>query len=181
MSNQGNRRGPSGHRAGEDHPRARLPDADVEIIRELHEQHGLGYGTLAEKFETLREPCATEHACVSCQGGGHVHEITKDSISVVSWEEMNTLECPRCKGTGIMTCLACKGKGYEPAVTLDGLLEVARTIANVSLVHYTTIDEWSCYIWQYKLENEPPFKNREGKGPTPYEAALRAMAATVEV
>lgn len=36
---------------GQNHYRARVPDADVAMIRELHEKHGLGYKTLAKKFE----------------------------------------------------------------------------------------------------------------------------------
>lgn len=48
--------------SGESHPRVKAPDADVELVRELHEQHGLSYGALAEKFEvpraTIRNWCA---------------------------------------------------------------------------------------------------------------------------
>lgn len=40
-------RAPSGHRCGESHPRARLSDGDIERIRALHDQHGLGYARLA--------------------------------------------------------------------------------------------------------------------------------------
>ena len=43
-----------GHRRGEAHPRAKLSDNDVALIRTLHERHGLGYGTLAAKFETSK-------------------------------------------------------------------------------------------------------------------------------
>lgn len=39
-----------GLRIGEDHPRARLTNAEVERIRSLHGE-GVGYNTLAEKFE----------------------------------------------------------------------------------------------------------------------------------
>ncbi|MCS3902806.1 DNA invertase Pin-like site-specific DNA recombinase [Methylohalomonas lacus] len=45
---------PSGHRAGESHPKAKLSDNDVRLIRELHENHGLGYGTIAKKFDSSR-------------------------------------------------------------------------------------------------------------------------------
>lgn len=55
------RRSWTGHRMGESHPRARLSDHDVELMRRLHEEHGLGYGTLADKFEcgasTARDIC----------------------------------------------------------------------------------------------------------------------------
>lgn len=55
------RRSATGHRMGEHHPRARVPDEDVALIRELHEQHGLSYDCLAEKFElpksTVRDYC----------------------------------------------------------------------------------------------------------------------------
>lgn len=41
----------AGLRIGEDHPHAKLTDAEVERIRSLHEAEGMSYGTLAEKFE----------------------------------------------------------------------------------------------------------------------------------
>lgn len=55
------RRAPSGHRCGESHPKATSDDSEVQIVRELHEEHGLGYGTIAEKMElpksTVRNWC----------------------------------------------------------------------------------------------------------------------------
>ena len=55
------RRSWTGHRIGESHPRARLSDTDVSLIRTLHEEHQLGYGTLAEKFgvakSTVQDIC----------------------------------------------------------------------------------------------------------------------------
>lgn len=42
-----------GYRLGEDHQNARLTDAEVEIVRQLHER-GMGYETLAEKFEVSK-------------------------------------------------------------------------------------------------------------------------------
>lgn len=55
---KGIRRGWTGHRIGESHPRAKLSDHDVRLIRELHEQHGLGYKRLGEKFEAPRSTIA---------------------------------------------------------------------------------------------------------------------------
>jgi predicted DNA-binding protein (UPF0251 family) len=43
----------SGLRIGEDHPNAKLTDAEVEQIRLLHKS-GMGYGTLAEKYEVSK-------------------------------------------------------------------------------------------------------------------------------
>lgn len=40
-----------GRRVGESHPRAKLTDREVEMIHQLHEQHGLGYRRIAAKFE----------------------------------------------------------------------------------------------------------------------------------
>ncbi len=37
-------------RAGENHPRAKLTDHEVEMIRQLHEQ-GVSYRKLAKKFD----------------------------------------------------------------------------------------------------------------------------------
>ena len=44
-------RSPTGHRCGESHPRAKLSDDDVRLVRALHDE-GLGYKRIAEKFET---------------------------------------------------------------------------------------------------------------------------------
>jgi antitoxin component HigA of HigAB toxin-antitoxin module len=50
-----------GSRVGETHHRAKLTDHDVDLIRELREDHGLTYQCLAEKFEcsksTIRDIC----------------------------------------------------------------------------------------------------------------------------
>ena len=43
----------AGLRIGEDHPNAKLTDAEVERIRSLHES-GMNYETLAEKFEVSK-------------------------------------------------------------------------------------------------------------------------------
>lgn len=43
----------AGLRIGEDHPNAKLTDAEVELIRQLHEE-GMSYETLAEKFEVSK-------------------------------------------------------------------------------------------------------------------------------
>jgi len=42
-----------GLRVGEDHPKAKLTNRDVELIRRLHEE-GLSYRTIAEKFEVSK-------------------------------------------------------------------------------------------------------------------------------
>ena len=41
------------YKRGETHPRAKLSDDDVRLVRELHDE-GLGYKRIAEKFETSR-------------------------------------------------------------------------------------------------------------------------------
>ena len=43
----------AGLRIGEDHPNAKLTDAEVERIRSLHED-GMSYDALAEKFEVSK-------------------------------------------------------------------------------------------------------------------------------
>jgi hypothetical protein len=40
----------NGLRIGESHPNAKLTDAQVDEIRDLHEEHGLSYNAIAEKF-----------------------------------------------------------------------------------------------------------------------------------
>lgn len=42
---------PAGYRVGESHPQAVLTWADVDLIRELHEEHGITVAELARKFE----------------------------------------------------------------------------------------------------------------------------------
>ena len=44
----------AGLRIGEDHPNAKLTDAEVERIRDLHEFDGMTYKALAEKFEVSK-------------------------------------------------------------------------------------------------------------------------------
>lgn len=46
-----------GYRVAEDHPRARLTDSEVELIRELHGE-GMSYVQLAVKFETSKSTIA---------------------------------------------------------------------------------------------------------------------------
>ncbi len=43
----------AGLRIGEDHPNAKLTDAEVERIRSLHEE-GMGYEAIAEKYEVSK-------------------------------------------------------------------------------------------------------------------------------
>jgi len=40
-----------GRRYGEQHPRTKLSNQDVVLMRELHDEHGVGYRKLAAKFE----------------------------------------------------------------------------------------------------------------------------------
>lgn len=41
------------YKRGENHPRAKHSDDDVRLMRELKDE-GLGYGTIAKKFETSK-------------------------------------------------------------------------------------------------------------------------------
>lgn len=43
-----------GLRIGEGHPNSKLTDAEVEIIRQLHEDDGMSYKEIAEKFEVSK-------------------------------------------------------------------------------------------------------------------------------
>lgn len=51
----------AGIRVGEDHQRAKLTNAEVDKLLDLHEEHGMGYGRLAELFgvskSTTRDIC----------------------------------------------------------------------------------------------------------------------------
>jgi hypothetical protein len=48
-------------RIGQRHWRARLSDGDVQLVRTLHQEHGLGYTALSRKFDqpraTIRDIC----------------------------------------------------------------------------------------------------------------------------
>lgn len=41
----------AGRRVGESHQNAKLSDDDIRLILELHSYHGVGYKTLAKKFD----------------------------------------------------------------------------------------------------------------------------------
>lgn len=43
-----------GIRVGEDHQRATLTDADVELMRQLREEDGMTYDQLAQRFEVSK-------------------------------------------------------------------------------------------------------------------------------
>ena len=47
-----------GNRVGEDHRLAVLTDAEVELVRQLHEADGLTYEALAEKFGVSKSTIA---------------------------------------------------------------------------------------------------------------------------
>lgn len=44
----------SGRRVGEDHPQAVLTDHEIEVMRDLHENHGIGYRRLSRIFDVPR-------------------------------------------------------------------------------------------------------------------------------
>lgn len=52
-----------GLRVGQDHQRARLTDRDIELLLDLHENHGWGCKRLAAKFEICHQ-----HAARICKG-----------------------------------------------------------------------------------------------------------------
>jgi hypothetical protein len=48
----------AGLRVGEDHPRAKLTDEEVERMRAMHEQEHIGYRRLAKMFELSKRTVA---------------------------------------------------------------------------------------------------------------------------
>ncbi|WP_198420340.1 hypothetical protein [Sulfurimicrobium lacus] len=66
----------NGLRIGEDHPNAKLTDADVERIRSMHED-GVNYETLADKFEVSKwavgRICRYERRAQTPADFKHVH------------------------------------------------------------------------------------------------------------
>lgn len=61
-----------GHAIGEWHPSAVLSDAEVEVMRDLHENHGWGYWRLAQKFgiskSAARDICLYRHRAQTVAG-----------------------------------------------------------------------------------------------------------------
>ena len=47
-----------GRRIGESHHRAKLSDADVDLVRELREAHGISYEEIAKKFAVSKSEVA---------------------------------------------------------------------------------------------------------------------------
>lgn len=58
---------------GEHHPKARLSDADVDRIRELHEESGFSYGVLAIMFNTPKDTIA------------HICQYRRRTTTAVAW------------------------------------------------------------------------------------------------
>lgn len=54
-------------RVGQDHPRAALTDAEVDLMRHMHEVEKIGYRQLAKMFEigktTVRDICNYRTRC----------------------------------------------------------------------------------------------------------------------
>ena len=54
-----------GRRVGEDHQNSVLTDHEVELLLDLHENHGFGYRRLARKFDlsraAVRDICKYRH------------------------------------------------------------------------------------------------------------------------
>ena len=70
----------AGLRIGEDHPNAKLTDAEVERIRSLHEG-GMSYETLAEKFE------------VSKWAIGRICRYERRAQTPVDFKRVHVLDC----------------------------------------------------------------------------------------
>jgi len=80
----------AGLRIGEDHPHAKLTDAEVELIRQLNEE-GMHYEQLAEKFEiskwTVGRICRYEIRAQTCAQYKPVIYVYKP-LDNATWFEM---------------------------------------------------------------------------------------------
>lgn len=78
-----------GYPIGEGHHRAKLTDADVQQILELHFDHGLGYGTIAKKFDDLPGGLSKAQVARVCRGQqrGQVAHATKHLVQSLPWPE----------------------------------------------------------------------------------------------
>jgi len=61
---------------GEDHPQARLTDAEVEMVRRLHEDDGMSYEALADKFDVSKW-------CI-----GRICRYQRRAQTVAKWKEV---------------------------------------------------------------------------------------------
>lgn len=74
-----------GRRIGEDHPAARLTDDEVDLMRQLREEHGWGWRRLAQKFEvstqTVRRICRYQRrASITLRFKSAVYLTTNDVV-----------------------------------------------------------------------------------------------------
>lgn len=73
-----------GLRVGEDHQRSKLTDADVELMRRMHENEKIGYGRLAVMFEvnksTVRRICKYEIRCQTPDTWKETRQAQRDRV-----------------------------------------------------------------------------------------------------
>lgn len=93
-----------GLRIGEDHPNAKLSDADVDLIRDLHEEDCLTYETLAEKFEVSKwaigRICRYERRAQTPSSHKRVLDAS-DYPRVQELQEQGYRKCEICEELGV--------------------------------------------------------------------------------
>lgn len=90
-----------GIRVGEDHQRAKLTNAEVDRLLELHEDHAVGYRRLAELFavskRTVRNICNYERRAQHASDFIRGNAATVQQRRVLSPETMGPISC-ECAG-----------------------------------------------------------------------------------
>lgn len=92
----------SGIRVGEDHQRAKLTNAEVDKLLDLHEEHGMGYGRLAELFGVSKS--ATRDICRYLRRAQHAVDFRRATAPTI---EQRRLADPVHMGPTHAPCAGC--------------------------------------------------------------------------
>lgn len=93
-----------GVRVGEDHQRAKLTNAEVDRLLDLHEEHGIGYRRLAEIFgmskRAVRDICNYDRRAQHATEFRRAAAPTIEQRRILSPETMGPISC-ECAGCHI--------------------------------------------------------------------------------
>lgn len=91
-----------GIRVGEDHQRAKLTNAEVDRLLDLHEEHGIGYGILADTFAVSKS--AVRDICRYLRRAQHPTEFRRAAAPTI--EERREAD-PEHMGPTHAPCTGC--------------------------------------------------------------------------
>jgi len=143
-----------GRRIGDSHPLAKLTDHEIDLIRTLHEEEGMSYKTLAEKFEisqwTVGRICRYERRAQIPAGFREVHMTQNDPVKINPMKKSTYTEklseeiCNRIK-EGEPLRQICRDKGMPSWRTVYNWMkdnpDFASRIAHARPIGYDAIAE----------------------------------------